>query len=161
MDTSYQLTVNNAHIYDRKASESTNLDAVAVSPSKFHILKNNQAYTAEIVSTDFLAKTYTVMVNGNSYNVAIATPLDLLIKEMGFLVGNSKQVNEIKAPMPGLVLEMSVVVGQEVQENDCLLILEAMKMENSFLSPRAGIIKSIAAQKGDAVEKGQLLIEFE
>lgn len=161
MDTSYQLTVNNAHIYNRKASESARIDAVAVSPTQFHILKNNQAYTAEIVSTDFLAKTYTVMVNGNSYNVAIATPLDLLIKEMGFLVGNSKQVNEIKAPMPGLVLEMSVVVGQEVQENDCLLILEAMKMENSFLSPRAGIIKSIAAQKGDAVEKGQLLIEFE
>jgi biotin carboxyl carrier protein len=36
-----------------------------------------------------------------------------------------------------------------------------MKMENSFLSPRAGIIKSIATKKGDAVDKGQLLIEFE
>ena len=161
MDTSYQLTVNATHIYNRTASESTSVDAVAVTPSKFHILKNNQAYTAEIVATDFLAKTYTVMVNGNSYTVAIATPLDLLIKEMGFLVGNSRQVNEIKAPMPGLILEMSVVVGQEVQENDCLLILEAMKMENSFLSPRSGIIKSITAKKGDAVEKGQLLIEFE
>jgi len=42
-----------------------------------------------------------------------------------------------------------------------LLILEAMKMENSFDSPRAGIIKSIAVTKGQAVEKGQLLIEFE
>jgi biotin carboxyl carrier protein len=36
-----------------------------------------------------------------------------------------------------------------------------MKMENSFLSPRDGVIKSIAASKGDAVDKGQLLIEFE
>ena len=161
MDNSYQLTVNNTHIYDRKASESSNLDAVEVSSSKFHILKNNQAYTAEIVEADFINKTYTVKVNGNSYTVSIANSLDLLIKEMGFLVGGSKQINEIKAPMPGLILEMSVSVGQEVQENDCLLILEAMKMENSFLSPRAGIIKSISAKKGDAVEKGQLLIEFE
>ena len=161
MDKSYQLTVNNTQIFNHTASTNTTLDAVEVSPSKFHILKNNQAYTAEIIATDFIAKTYTVKVNGNTYSVAIANPLDLLIKEMGFLVGNSKQINEIKAPMPGLILEMSVEVGQEVQENDCLLILEAMKMENSFLSPRAGIIKSISASKGDAVEKGQLLIEFE
>jgi biotin carboxyl carrier protein len=161
MNKSYQLTVNNTHIYDLKASENTNIDAVEVSPSKFHILKNNQAYIAEIVSADFLAKTYTVKVNGNSYQVSIANSLDLQIKEMGFLVGGSKQINEIKAPMPGLILEISVSVGQEVQENDCLLILEAMKMENSFLSPRAGIIKSIATKKGDAVDKGQLLIEFE
>lgn len=161
MDKSYQLTVNNTQIFNHTASTNTTLDAVEVSPSKFHILKNNQAYTAEIIATDFIAKTYTVKVNGNTYSVAIANLLDLLIKEMGFLVGNSKQINEIKAPMPGLILEMSVSVGQEVQENDCLLILEAMKMENSFLSPRAGIIKSISASKGDAVEKGQLLIEFE
>lgn len=161
MKNSYQLTVNNTNIYDLKASESSNFDAVEVSQSKFHILKNNQAFSAEIVSADFIAKTYTVVVNGNSYTVSIANTLDKLIKEMGFLVGSSKKINEIKAPMPGLILEMSVSVGQEVQENDCLLILEAMKMENSFLSPRAGIIKSISAKKGDAVEKGQLLIEFE
>ena len=161
MDKSYQLTVNNTQIFNHTASTNTTLDAVEVSPSKFPSTKNNRAYTAEIIATDFIAKTYTVKVNGNTYSVAIANPLDLLIKEMGFLVGNSKQINEIKAPMPGLILEMSVSVGQEVQENDCLLILEAMKMENSFLSPRAGIIKSISASKGDAVEKGQLLIEFE
>jgi biotin carboxyl carrier protein len=63
--------------------------------------------------------------------------------------------------MPGLILEISVIVGQVVKENDSLLILEAMKMENSFLSPRNGTIKSISVLLGDAVDKGQLLIEFE
>ena len=80
---------------------------------------------------------------------------------MGFEVGKAKQINAIKAPMPGLILEISVTVGQEVKENDQLLILEAMKMENSIASPRDGVIKSISAEKGNAVEKGQLLIEFE
>jgi biotin carboxyl carrier protein len=93
--------------------------------------------------------------------VAIANPLDILIKEMGFETGLAKQINAIKAPMPGLILEISVVVGQEVKENDNLIILGAMKMENSFLSPRDGIIKSISVAVGDAVDKGQLLIEFE
>lgn len=161
MEKTYRLTVNNTSTFSGTASEVASLDAIAISSSQFHVLKDSQPYLATIVESDFLSKTYTVKVNGNSYSVSIASPLDRLIKDMGFSVGASKQVNSIKAPMPGLILEMSVSVGQEVQENDCLLILEAMKMENSFLSPRAGIIKSISAKQGDAVEKGQLLIEFE
>ena len=42
-----------------------------------------------------------------------------------------------------------------------ILILEAMKMENTLFSPRTGVIKSVSVEKGNAVEKGQLLIEFE
>ncbi len=125
------------------------------------MLHNNTSYQAEVVSTDFIIKTYTVVVKNNEYVVSIANHLDQLIKEMGFEVGKAKIVNAIKAPMPGLILEINVTVGQEVQEGDNLLILEAMKMENSFDSPRAGVIKSIAVEKGQAVDKGQLLIEFE
>ena len=80
---------------------------------------------------------------------------------MGISVGANKVVNEVKAPMPGLILEVCVAVGQEVTENEPLLILEAMKMENTLVSPRSGKIKSIAVEKSNAVEKGQLLIEFE
>ena len=54
-----------------------------------------------------------------------------------------------------------MAVGQVVKENDTLLILGAMKMENSFLSPRNGTIKSVSVAVGDAVVKGHLLIEFE
>lgn len=161
MEKIYKITVNNANVFTSTAPEIENLDAIETKKSKFHVIKENQTYNAEILKTDFLTKKYTVKVNGNNYTVSIANPLDSLIKEMGFTIGASKQINAIKAPMPGLILEISVSVGQEVKENDCLLILEAMKMENSFLSPRAGIIKSISASKGDAVEKGQLLIEFE
>jgi biotin carboxyl carrier protein len=60
-----------------------------------------------------------------------------------------------------LIIEVSVQAGQEVKENEQLLILEAMKMENSILSPRDGVIKSISVAKSQAVDKGQLLIEFE
>ena len=80
---------------------------------------------------------------------------------MGFEVEKTKQVNVIKAPMPGLILEINVEVGQTVKENDNLLILTAMKMENSLLSPRDGLIKSIAVKVGDSLTKGALLIEFE
>jgi biotin carboxyl carrier protein len=161
MSNTYKLSVNHANTYDLTESDLKNLDAVSVEKDKFHVLKNHIPYKAEIVSADFLAKKYTIRVNNNIYEVAIEDTLDILIKSMGIERGRTKVVNAIKAPMPGLILEINVEVGQTVKENDPLLILEAMKMENSFLSPRDGVIKSIAVEKGHAVDKGQLLIEFE
>ena len=161
MNNNYKLSVNNSNSFEFTESDLEKLDAVRVEKSKFHILNDSKPYQVEIISTDFIAKKYTVKVNNNTYEVAISNPLDELIKSMGIGRGKTKVVNAIKAPMPGLILEISVEVGQSVKENDPLLILEAMKMENSFLSPRDGIIKSIAVVKGNAVDKGQLLIEFE
>jgi biotin carboxyl carrier protein len=161
MSIGYKVNVNDTFHFDLKKKSISELDAVSVETNKFHILHQNTPFKAEIVSSDFNQKSYTVKVNSNTYTVAISNPLDILIKEMGFATALSKQVNAIKAPMPGLILEISVVVGQAVKENDNLIILGAMKMENSFLSPRDGIIKSISVAMGDAVDKGQLLIEFE
>jgi biotin carboxyl carrier protein len=161
MSDNYKVKVNDSLSFDIDKESISKLDAVPTEANHLHVLHHKKSYKAEIVSADFNQKQYTVKVNNNTYTVAIANDLDRLIKDLGFEVGLTKQVNAIKAPMPGLILEINVVVGQAVKENDPLLILEAMKMENSFLSPRDGVIKSIAASKGDAVDKGQLLIEFE
>ncbi|MCU4188536.1 acetyl-CoA carboxylase biotin carboxyl carrier protein subunit [Flavobacterium sp. HXWNR29] len=161
MDANYKLLVNNSNTFEFTESDLKKLDAICVEDSKFHVLKDSKPYKVEIVSADFIAKKYTIKVNNNTYEVAISDALDELIKSMGIERGRTKVVNAIKAPMPGLILEISVEVGQTVKENDPLLILEAMKMENSFLSPRDGVIKSIAVEKGNAVDKGQLLVEFE
>ncbi len=161
MSNSYQLSVNQTTTFDVTEEDLKNLDAVCVEKDKYHVLKDSKPYKVELIAADFIAKKYTVKVNNNTYDVAIADALDMLIKNMGIERGRTKVINAIKAPMPGLILEISVTVGQTVKENDPLLILEAMKMENSFLSPRDGVIKSIAAIVGNAVDKGQLLIEFE
>lgn len=161
MSIGYKVNVNDTFHFDLEKESVSQLDAVSVQSNKFHVLHENTPYQAEIITSDFFKKNYTVKVNNNTYTVAISNPLDILIKEMGFETGLTKQVNFIKAPMPGLILEISVVVGQTVKENDNLIILGAMKMENSFLSPRDGVIKTISVLMGDAVDKGQLLIEFE
>ena len=161
MGIGYKVNVNDTFHFDLEMENVSQLDQVGVETNKFHILHENTPYQAEIITSDFLKKSYIVRVNNTVYTVVISNPLDILIKEMGFEAGLSKQINFIKAPMPGLILEISVVVGQTVKENDNLIILGAMKMENSFLSPREGVIKTIAVLMGDAVDKGQLLIEFE
>jgi biotin carboxyl carrier protein len=63
--------------------------------------------------------------------------------------------------MPGLVLDVSVEEGQEVQEGDRLLILEAMKMENSITIHAAAKIRKVLVKKGQPVDKNQILVELE
>ncbi len=54
-------------------------------------------------------------------------------------------------PIPGTVLEISVKVGDKVKRGDQLLVLEAMKMENSITSDYDGIVGQIFCSVGEAV----------
>ena len=157
----YKIKVNANHTFEVTKESMETLDAVETSNNQYHILQNNTPIKAEILSTDFNQKLYSIKVNNNTYDVDIYDALDQQIEALGFEIGASKQVNDIKAPMPGLILEINVKEGQEVKENYALLILEAMKMENVINSPREGIIKSIQVKQGQTVDKNMLLIEFE
>jgi pyruvate carboxylase subunit B len=63
----------------------------------------------------------------------------------------------IEAPMPGMIIRYEVEVGDTVNEGDVVLILEAMKMENSITAPAAGTVLSISFKNGDSVQKGNTL----
>ena len=161
MSNTYKTTVNVEHEFEFSRDQLSQLDAVSTSEQSYHILENNSSFKAKIVATDFAKKTYSIQVNSNTYEVVIKDEIDILIKEMGFTVGASKQLNNLISPMPGLIIDVQVTAGQEVKEGDTLVILSAMKMENSFVSHTDGVIKAVHVVKDDAVDKGQLLVEFE
>jgi biotin carboxyl carrier protein len=60
-----------------------------------------------------------------------------------------------------MVVKLIVVEGDLVKKGDKIIIIEAMKMENSLISPIAGVIKSIKVKEGTPVEKDAVLIEIE
>ena len=64
----------------------------------------------------------------------------------------------VEAPMPGIIIRLEKNVGDQVEEGDVLLILEAMKMENSITAPASGVIKEIRVKEGENVSKGQVLV---
>ena len=63
----------------------------------------------------------------------------------------------VEAPMPGMIICYEVSEGDHVEEGDVVLILEAMKMENSITSPVSGTVKKIHFKDGDSVKKGEIL----
>jgi biotin carboxyl carrier protein len=79
---------------------------------------------------------------------------------MGMNAAGSGNLKEIKAPMPGLILDLKVAPGDVVKKGDVVLILEAMKMENSIKSPGDGVVKAVNVSLKQSVEKNQVLIQF-
>ena len=59
----------------------------------------------------------------------------------------------VAAPIPGVVLRYEVEVGQTVAEGDAVVVLEAMKMENTLPAPVTGTVKALLADLGATVAK--------
>ena len=161
MEKTYSVSVDGTYNFDFTEAEIHALDILDLSTSRKHLLEKGVSTTAEILDSDFSRKKYSVEIDSSVYTVNISGELDQLIKDMGLSAKVSKTVRDIKAPMPGLILEVNAAPGQEVKEGDYLLVLEAMKMENTLIAPRDGIVKAVAVKKGQTVEKNQLLIEME
>jgi biotin carboxyl carrier protein len=63
----------------------------------------------------------------------------------------------IVAPMPGLVIRYLVNEGDEVTRGRAIVVLEAMKMENSLASPADGRATRLTRKAGDTVARGDVL----
>ncbi len=141
-------------------STAVNADILQLKNDDFHVLLENKSYRATVLSIDTAAKEVVVRINGNKYTVGVKDQFDALLHQLGMDNLNAAKVNEIKAPMPGLVLKVLVTEGQAIKKGDSLLILEAMKMENSIKAPVDAVIKAIKIKATDKVEKNQVLIQL-
>lgn len=141
--------------------EEKKLDIQVLDKKKFHIIKDHQSFSADVLQANYQEKSFQIKVNTRRYNLQVEDRFDLLLQKLGMEDLAAAGVSDLKAPMPGLVLSFEVEVGQEIKQDEPLIVLEAMKMENVLKAPADVVIKSIAVEKGQAVEKNQLLIEFE
>lgn len=151
----------NGFLFSFTKDEIDKANLVALSPVSFHLIKNHRCSHGKLLEVNDTAKRLRIEIEGETFDIEIKDELDQVLELMGFGKASSKQVKEIKAPMPGMVLEIAVSDGQQVREGDKLLILEAMKMENSIMIQTSAIIKKVAVAAGQAVEKGQVLVELE
>ena len=67
----------------------------------------------------------------------------------------------VTAPLPGSITKISVKVGDRINIGDQVVLMEAMKMENSISAEAAGTVKAILCKEGDQVQSGQALVELD
>lgn len=66
----------------------------------------------------------------------------------------------VVSPLPGTVMSLSVKEGDEVKRGQEVLVLDAMKMENSVVSDHKGKVLRIFVEPGQAVPADGLLMEI-
>jgi pyruvate carboxylase subunit B len=66
----------------------------------------------------------------------------------------------ISAPMPGMIINVLVKEGDTVKGGDPVVILEAMKVENTLTASCGGKVVAINCKRGDSVKKGAVLIQI-
>lgn len=64
------------------------------------------------------------------------------------------------SPMQGTVVAVQVKEGDLVSEGDTLMVLEAMKMEQTITAHRNGRIRGLIAATGEALSAGQCIAEI-
>ncbi len=66
----------------------------------------------------------------------------------------------VAAPMQATVVKLAVDEGQKVTEGDLVVVLEAMKMEQSLYAHRDGIVANVDAPVGQTVPNGHVLLSI-
>ena len=73
----------------------------------------------------------------------------------------ASQHQSANSPMPGQVLRVLVEEGQSVEPGDALVVLEAMKMEQTIKATIQGVVRAILVKPAETVAPGQMLVEIE
>ncbi len=140
----------------------------------FNVFVDGHYYQVEVEAADGDKPTVTSISQGQDAQAAksAAAPEQTSSASSGQAPSKSGPVPEAKreeklpteggtpvdSPMPGMIINYEVEEGEEVHEGDPLLILEAMKMENSITAPVSGKIKQLNFADGDSVQKGDVLL---
>ena len=94
------------------------------------------------------------MIDGNSWVYGTLDPLAVA-------AGSGPGGDAILAPMPGAILSVSAQPGETVKAGRTLVVMEAMKMEQSLKAPRKGVVASVLVEAGDQVSDGDTLVTLE
>ena len=124
-----------------------------------------------------MAKKYTITVNGTAYDVEVAeagvtaaapaapkaAPAPAAAPKAAPAPAAAPKAaagagDPVKSPMPGNILDVKVKVGDKVTNGTCLVVLEAMKMENEIPAPKDGTVTSVLVTKGATVAAGDVLV---
>lgn len=113
-------------------------------------------------------KKYRIKVNGKVYEVELEAVEEVKaseVKEESKEEVKERQTTslgskDVLAPIGGNVISVNVKVGDTVKKGQCLVVIEAMKLENEVVSPQDGVVTSVNVNKGSAVQTSDLLIKI-
>ena len=122
-----------------------------------HVNAENQI----TLTTDGITRTYEIKQTADEIFVhSPTTSLAITCLPRHPRPASAIQRESANSPMPGQVLRVLVEEGQQVKTGDSLVVLEAMKMEQTIRTSIDGVVKSILVVTGQVVAPGQMLVQI-
>ena len=150
----YQLEIN---------QKNFDVTIQSVSGNMAHVLVNGQSYDVRIgksvggpaapVVAAAPAPSSVVVETAPSVPTPAPAPTPKPVPTVGPVEGEP-----ILAPIPGLILDVKVKVGDAVDAGQTVVIMEAMKMENSLVTHLSGTVRDFRVQKGSEVSTGDVIM---
>jgi pyruvate carboxylase subunit B len=156
------LEVNDENLFIAASCKEKGI-AFLKGEAKVNVRKIDKNAKQESVSVANSNGEYTVVVNGEKFNVQVSEGLDASIEVKSVTSAApaapvaSSSGEEVTASLPGSVFKVVASVGDNLKEGDVIIILEAMKMEIEIVAPKDCVVASINVNEGQSVENGQLL----
>ncbi len=119
---------------------------------------NEKAYSVQV---EYLTKGWYLTCMGCKVLVKIYTPRAAELSKFMKPVSNIAHSGSIVSNLSGVVIDIRVKVGDTVTKGNPLLVMEAMKMENTLLASKNGTITKIFCNIGDVIASGTVVIEIE
>lgn len=145
---------------DRQSGLPTQATLVDAAPTPIRLQLTTEGFLLEIAG-----RTWPVRVSGSDNQLIVSVANSRLdIRPVAkWTPSEAAGVAEsrILAPMSARVLDVRVSAGQRVAKDEVVMILEAMKMEQTLRAPAAGQVVACDLAAGDLVAGGTLLLELE
>jgi pyruvate carboxylase subunit B len=153
-----EVEVNGDRVTVGGTDRSVTLSIIAGTPLRQLVIDGRQT---EITVDAVGQGKWTVGLRGERWEYEVLDERTRHIRSLTAAGGQQRGTPPLKAPMPGLVVRVLAEPGQHVDAGSGVVVLEAMKMENELRVSAASVVKTVRVKAGEAVEKGQVLVDFE
>ena len=159
---------------------SVSIDRKADLNKPFEISVDKSQYTVGIRKVQEDGKIKTLMIDHQVVPIEVerrgdGLPVRVFLKGIPFDVEISRMAStrfrpplpereisgEVRANLPGQIVAILAQEGETVSAGAPLVILDAMKMENEIMAPKAGRISRIEVTSNQVLAKGDLILVIE
>lgn len=142
----------------RVQGEQHAAELVPLGEPNTYLLKDGRE-TFEVVVVARPNGSYELLIDGEHFEAQLvpAGPTSAKVRDDA----HSRENGELRAPMPGLVVKVAATPGKRVVADEPLVILSSMKMQLQIRAPREAVVREVAVQEGQQVEKGAILVHLE
>ncbi len=134
----------------RIADRKYQLSQSSVQGDTVRFTANGVAHTATVLAAD---DEFAVLLAHSRHRLRLVDPFH-------FEASDDVNTGRLTAMMPGRVVKVMAAAGDKVKKGQALIIMEAMKMEHTIVSPREGVVERVAFAVGEMVPADAVLFAF-